>query len=73
MLEKLNRAPMEETRVGSQHNAAGIQTIILEQRWPKVKCKTCGKTHDAAIRKVCDSEQGGEFQFCDPECPGESS
>jgi len=73
MLEKLNRAPMEDASIGGQHNPAGIQSIILEQRWPKVQCKICGKMHDASIRKVCDSEQGGEFQFCEPECPNAGS
>jgi len=73
MLEKLDRAPMEEVRIGGQFNAAEIQSIILEQRWPRAKCKTCGNTHDASIRKVCESEQGGEFQFCEPECPNASS
>lgn len=69
MLERLDRGPMDEVYIGSQYNAPEIQDIILQQRWPKVQCKTCGKTHDAAIVKICNSEQGGEFQFCMPECP----
>jgi len=69
VVERLNRMPAEMARLGSQHNAPEIEDIILQKRWPMVECKVCGKMHDAAIRKVCDSEQGGEFQFCEPECP----
>lgn len=70
MLERLDRGPQEEAYIGKQYNASEVQDIILQKRWPKVQCKACGKMHDASIRKVCDSESGGEFQFCEPDCPG---
>ena len=73
MLEKLDRAPIDEAYIGSQHNSSEIQDIILQKRWPRIQCKTCGKMHDAAIQKVGDSEAGGEFQFCEPECPEATS
>lgn len=69
MVDRLDRALTEEAYIGSQHNATIIEEIILQKRWPKAQCKICGKMHDASIRKVRNSEQGGEFQFCEPECP----
>ena len=34
-----------------------------------VTCKVCGGMHSAAIRKVLESMEGGQFEFCEPECP----
>jgi len=69
MVEKLDRAPVHEAKVGSRHNAEEIEEIILSNRWPQAQCKACGKMHVAAIRKVLDTPQGGEFEFVEPECP----
>jgi hypothetical protein len=69
MVDRLERATVKEARIGSQHNATMIEEIILQNRWPKAQCKVCGKMHDAAIQKVCESEDGGEFMFCEPACP----
>ena len=73
MLERLDRGPLENAYIGKQYNASEIQDIIFQKRWPKAQCKTCGKAHDASIRKVCESESGGEFQFCEPDCPDAAS
>jgi hypothetical protein len=40
----------------------------MTKRWPKAQCKVCGKMHLAAIRKIVDTLQGGEFEFVEPEC-----
>ncbi|MCL2103230.1 MAG: hypothetical protein FWH25_04235 [Syntrophorhabdaceae bacterium] len=70
VVERLNRGQEEEVvRIGMQFNASTIEDIILQKRWPKAECKVCGKSHDASIQKVCESEDGGEFRFCEPECP----
>jgi len=69
MVERLNRAPAIEARIGSQHNAFEIEEIIMQKRWPKFECKTCGKKHDASLQKLHNSETGGQFRFCEADCP----
>jgi hypothetical protein len=69
MVDRLNRALVDDARIGSQHNQQQMEDIITEKRWPKVLCKVCGETHLAAIRKVMETKQGGEFEFVEPECP----
>ena len=69
MVEKLDRAPIEEAKIGSQHNQEGIENIVTENRWPRVECKVCGKMHLAAIQKIMETKQGGLFEFVEPECP----
>lgn len=68
-IDRLERAPVNEARIGSQHNPSEIENIIMTKRWPKAQCKVCGKMHLAAIRKIVDTLQGGEFEFVEPECP----
>ncbi len=68
-LEKLKRAPVQKACIGSEHNTQEIEEIIMDNRWPKADCRVCGGVHLAAIRKIRDTLQGGEFQFVEPECP----
>ena len=69
MVERLNRAPSIMARIGSQHNASEIEDIIMQKRWPKFECKTCGKLHDASLEKLYNSQAGGQFRFCEAPCP----
>lgn len=69
MVDRLDRAPIREACIGSEHSAGMIEEIILQKRWPKTQCKVCGQMHLAAIQKVRNSELGGEFMFVEPDCP----
>ncbi|MEW6720522.1 MAG: hypothetical protein AB1346_08745 [Thermodesulfobacteriota bacterium] len=69
VVERMKRSQVTEVTVGSQHNSEDIETIINEDRWPKVECKVCGESHSCAIMKVVDTLQGGEFKFVEPACP----
>lgn len=67
-LERLHRDKDEEIKVGIPYNATQIEDVIMSNRWPQVKCKLCGGMHSAAIRKVVESMEGSQFEFCEPEC-----
>jgi len=68
-LERLHRDADVEIKVGIPYNATQIEDAITGNKWPVVTCKVCGGTHPAAIRKVLESTEGGQFEFCEPECP----
>jgi hypothetical protein len=68
-IDRLRRDADEEIILGHPYNPQQIEDIIMENRWPNVRCKVCGGMHFAAIRKIMNTLQGGEFEFVDPECP----
>lgn len=72
-LERLHRDADVEIKVGNPYNASQIEDIIVSNRWPMVECKVCGAMHAASIRKLLDSMEGSEFEFCEPDCPKASA
>jgi hypothetical protein len=64
---------MLEVRKGGVYNAFEVKQIISEDKWPMLDCKACGGSHIAAIRKIRESQQGGEFEFVEAECPNRTS
>ena len=72
-LERLKRDAEEEITIGVAYNTTQIEDIIMGNKWPMTKCSVCGGMHAAAIRKIVESMEGSQFEFCEPECPNASA